>query len=91
MARKRGRNRDYMARQREKKQGEAPSLPPAPAPAPAPAAAPDERLVLEAENRFLRTELERLREENARLRGREEMRAYAARLGLDPRAHEAMS
>lgn len=84
MARKRGRNRDYMARQREKKQGEAPS-------APAPPAPPDDRLVLEAENRFLRTELERLREENARLRGREEMRAYAARLGLDRHAHNAMS
>ncbi|WFD20836.1 hypothetical protein MCAP1_003090 [Malassezia caprae] len=81
MARKRGRNRDYMARQREKKQGEVPSAPPA---------APDDRLVLEAENRFLRSELERLREENARLRGREEMRAYAARLGLDRHAHKAM-
>ncbi|WFD28166.1 hypothetical protein MNAN1_003172 [Malassezia nana] len=76
MARKRGRNRDYMARQREKKQ----AAPPAEQLAPP---TPDDRLVLEAENRFLRAELERLREENAQLRGREEMRAYAARLGLD--------
>ncbi|WFD24512.1 hypothetical protein MEQU1_003214 [Malassezia equina] len=83
MARKRGRNRDYMARQREKKQGEAPSL--APPPVHAAPSAPEDRLVLEAENRFLRTELERLREENARLRGREEM----PRLGLDRRTHEA--
>lgn len=87
MARKRGRNRDYMARQREKKQGDTPSL--APPPVQAAPSAPEDRLVLEAENRFLRTELERLREENARLRGREEMRAYAARLGLDHRTHEA--
>ena len=43
------------------------------------------RLVLEAENRFLRAELERLREENAKLRGREEMRAYAAQLGINHR------
>lgn len=44
-----------------------------------------DRLVLEAENRFLRAELERLREENAKLRGREEMRAYAAQLGINHR------
>ncbi|WFD35088.1 hypothetical protein MCUN1_001937 [Malassezia cuniculi] len=37
-------------------------------------------LMLAAENRFLREEIERLRDENARLRGREEMRAYVARM-----------
>ena len=41
---------------------------------------PSDELVIAAENRFLRAEIERLREENARLRGREEMRAYVARM-----------
>lgn len=40
----------------------------------------DDGLMLAAENRILREELERLRDENARLRGREEMRAYVARM-----------
>ncbi|KAL4399433.1 hypothetical protein ACI68E_003813 [Malassezia pachydermatis] len=80
MERKRGRNREYMARQREKKLG---SKGPVPLPTAEPRDNDKDRLVLEAENRFLRAELERLREENAQLRGREEMRAYAARMGLE--------
>lgn len=51
------------------------SSPPEPAPR-----GPSDELVIAAENRFLRAEVERLREENARLRGREEMRAYVARM-----------
>lgn len=88
--RKRGRNRAYMARQRTNKKQRLPYTPdttPAAAAAPethpvATAPLPTDRLVLEAENRFLRAEIERLREENAKLRGREEMRVYAAQLGI---------
>lgn len=85
--RKRDRNRDYMARQRTTKKQRAPYTPESSATrasTDAPGNASD-RLVLEAENRFLRAELERLREENAKLRGREEMRAYAAQLGINHR------
>lgn len=85
--RKRDRNRDYMARQRTTKKQRAPYTPESSATGAsvdAPGDASD-RLVLEAENRFLRAELERLREENAKLRGREEMRAYAAQLGINHR------
>ncbi|WFD45283.1 hypothetical protein MPSI1_003965 [Malassezia psittaci] len=42
----------------------------------------EDTLIRDAEIQFLRQELERLREENARLRGREEMRQYAANMGL---------
>ncbi|PKI84741.1 hypothetical protein MVES1_001221 [Malassezia vespertilionis] len=71
--RKRVRNRLYMSRKRMGERDRSP-----------PTAPHTEDLVLEAENRFLRTEIERLREENARLRGREEMRMYAAQMGLEP-------
>ena len=85
--RKRDRNRDYMARQRTTKKQRAPYTPESSATAASVDAPRDasDRLVLEAENRFLRAELERLREENAKLRGREEMRAYAAQLGINHR------
>ena len=66
--RKRDRNRDYMARQRTTKKQRAPYTPESSATGAsvdAPGDASD-RLVLEAENRFLRAELERLREENAK-------------------------
>ncbi|WFD01313.1 hypothetical protein MYAM1_004075 [Malassezia yamatoensis] len=42
----------------------------------------EDAMIRDAEIQFLREELERLREENARLRGREEMRQYAANMGL---------
>ena len=85
--RKRDRNRDYMARQRTTKKQRVPYTPETSATAASIDAPGDvsDRLVLEAENRFLRAELERLREENAKLRGREEMRAYAAQLGINHR------
>ncbi|WFD03627.1 hypothetical protein MOBT1_002320 [Malassezia obtusa] len=69
--RKRERNRQHM---RMKRSGE--RL------APARSVSPDDALVREAEIKFLREEVARLREENARLRGREEMRQYAAQMGL---------
>ena len=39
-----------------------------------------DEMLLDAENRFLRAEVERLQEENARLRGREQMRMYVAQM-----------
>lgn len=73
--RRRERNRQHMYNRRHGVTAK--PLPPALPPPP-----DQDTLVYEAENKFLRAEIERLRAENARLRGREEMRQYAARMGL---------
>lgn len=77
--RKRDRNRDYMARLRTLRRQRRPYTP---------ANSVDsqessDRLVLEAENRFLRSEIERLQQENAKLRSREELRLYAAQFRMN--------
>ena len=105
--RKRERNRKYAKRLRSQRRNERLGLtaeqdadraasPDGGTASPPPSAVHNE-MMLSAENRFLRAEVERLQEENARLRGREEMRAYVARLhmrdeeaGIRPRAADRL-